>query len=252
MASITATLRAQGLSKRFGDKAALINLNLSVARGEVVCLLGANGAGKTTTINLFLGFLEPDSGAAFVEDVEVALDPMEARRRVAYLPESVALYPQLSGLENIVFFHRLAGHAPTEEEKLAAFLRTAGLPDDAHGQRAATYSKGMRQKVGIAIAMARGARALLLDEPLSGLDPEAANALGQQIARLRENGCAVLMATHDIFRAKEVGDRIGIMMGGRLVNVLDPRVLDARDIEQIYLAHLRETSGDGEQRVHAA
>jgi ABC-2 type transport system ATP-binding protein len=252
MSSLTdATLYAQGLSKRFGDTVALDNLNLAVAPGEVVCLLGANGAGKTTTINLFLGFLSPDAGAAWVDGVEVARDPLAARRRLAYLPEAVALYGRLTGLENLTFFDRLAKAQSSPESALRQILCDVGLPEQAHDRPAGTYSKGMRQKVGLAIAIARGARAVLLDEPLSGLDPEAANQLGALIGRLRADGCAVLMATHDIFRAKEVGDRIGIMAGGRLLDLLDPASLDAGEIEQIYLAHLRRARGEAASEIAA-
>ncbi len=243
-------LEAKGLGKRFDTTVALDGLDLEVAEGEVVCLLGANGAGKTTTINLFLGFLTPDAGSAIVDGIDVAESPFEARKRLAYLPESVALYPKLTGLENIEFFDKLAG-AERGAADLAALLSDAGLPEEAHNRRTATYSKGMRQKVGIAIAMARQARALLLDEPLSGLDPSAANGLGKLIGGLRDDGCAVLMATHDIFRAKEIGNRIGIMMRGKLVNVLDADSLDAREIEQVYLAHLQE-AGDGPTEEQAA
>lgn len=243
-------LEAKGLGKRFGTTVALTDFSLAVPEGEVVCLLGANGAGKTTTINLFLGFLSPDSGTALVDGINVAESPFEARKRLAYLPESVALYPKLTGLENMAFFDRLAG-AERSGGELSTLLREAGLPDEAHNRRAATYSKGMRQKVGIAIAMARQARALLLDEPLSGLDPSAANGLGHLIRKLRDDGCAVLMATHDIFRAKEIGNRIGIMMRGKLVNVLDADSLDAREIEQIYLEHLHE-AGDSQAEEQAA
>ncbi len=244
MTSASYALEAKELGKKFGPTVALDKLDLAVPSGEVVCLLGANGAGKTTTINLFLGFLEPDTGAALVDGIEVAKAPFDARKRLAYLPESVALYPKLTGLENIAFFDKLTGRERSADE-LSALLSAAGLPDEAHNRRASTYSKGMRQKVGIAISMAREAKALLLDEPLSGLDPSAANSLGELICRLRDDGCAVLMATHDIFRAKEIGNRIGIMMQGRLVNMLDADALDAREIEHIYLEHLHEADAGG-------
>jgi len=241
-------LEASGLGKRFGDTRALVDLDLAVPPGEVVCLLGANGAGKTTTINLFLGFLEPDTGSALVEGIDVANSPLEARRRVAYLPESVALYPRLTGIENLAFFDKLAGGRSSRAE-LVALLRDAGLPDSAHDRRSSTYSKGMRQKVGIAIAMARQAKTLLLDEPLSGLDPSAANSLGRLIRSLRDQGSAVLMATHDIFRAKEIGDRIGIMMRGKLVNLLDAASLDAKQIESVYLDHLHEVDSESAEQA---
>ena len=246
----THALEARELTKSFGNNKALDSLNLSVARGEVVFLLGANGAGKTTTINCFLGFLTPDSGKAFVEGIDVAASPFKARRKLAYLPESVALYPKLTGLENLAFFDKLAKGGRSTEQ-LTMLLEEAGLPSEATNRPAGGYSKGMRQKVGIAIAMARNASTLLLDEPLSGLDPSAANSLGELICKLRDGGNAILMATHDIFRAKEIGNRIGIMMRGRLVNLLDADSLDAKEIESIYLQHLHESDAS-ETREQAA
>lgn len=234
-------LESIDLGKSFGQTRALHALNLAIPKGEVLCLLGANGAGKSTTINLFLGFLKPDTGRALVNGTCVAESPSKARQQLAYLPEAVALYPKLTGLENLVFFEKLAGGKRSEED-LMDFLVQVGLPPQFVHRATSTYSKGMRQKVGIAIAMARGAGTLLLDEPLSGLDPSAANSLCQQIGKLRDDGCAVLMATHDIFRAKEVGDRIGIMMGGELVNLLDTQGLNANEIESIYLEHLHESN----------
>ncbi|MEM1434267.1 MAG: ABC transporter ATP-binding protein [Pseudomonadota bacterium] len=234
-------LSAQSLTKRFGHETALDKLDLEVGAGEIVCLLGSNGAGKTTTINLFLGFLEPTSGAAFVDGKEVAAQPEETIRSLAYIPEQVALYPQLSGVENLDYFLRLAEVYKTEAELLETLV-AAGLDAEASHRRAASYSKGMRQKVGVAIAMAKHARGLLLDEPLSGLDPAAANDLCTLLRRVKDEGQAILMATHDVFRAKEVGTRIGIMKAGRLVDLLDPATLDAREIEHLYLAHMHDTS----------
>jgi len=232
-------LEAKGLTKRFGEITALDRLDLKVDPGEAVCLLGANGAGKTTTINLFLGFLEPSAGGAFVDGMEVAQRPIETKARLAYIPEQVALYPQLTGLENLDYFLRLAGVVKSSTE-LKEMLAAAGLAKDAAGRRASSYSKGMRQKVGVAIALAKDARALLLDEPLSGLDPAAANELCASLRTLKEEGRAILMATHDLFRAKDVGTTIGIMKGGRLVDALEAAALDASEIERIYLAHMHD------------
>lgn len=243
--STNCAIEAKGLTKRFGDTDALLDLDLQIPGGEVFCLLGANGAGKTTTINLLLGFLKPDKGAAAICGVDVCRNSAEARRQLAYLPESVALYPKLTGRENLAFFDKLSGNAHDTAE-LGQLLAEAGLPESAHDRPTATYSKGMRQKVGIAIAMARRAKVLLLDEPLSGLDPSAANSLGALVCELRDQGKAVLMATHDIFRAKEIGTRIGIMMQGRLVTILEAASLEATEIESIYLDHLHETSTVGQ------
>ena len=231
-------LKARKLTKTFGAVNALDHLSLDVAEGEIVCLLGANGAGKTTTINLFLGFLEPTEGSASVDGLEVSAHPRETKKKLAYIPEQVALYPQLSGVENLDYFTRLSGVRKTPAE-LADILRKAGLDGDAASRRASSYSKGMRQKVGIGIALAKDAKAMLLDEPLSGLDPSAANSLCAGLNELRESGQAILMATHDVFRAKEIGTRIGIMKAGRLVDMLDAGQLDAGEIERIYLAHMQ-------------
>lgn len=232
-------LEAKELTKKFGSFTALDALDLKVGGGEVVCLLGANGAGKTTTINLFLGFLEPSSGAAFVNDLDVRQAPIETKRHLAYIPEQVALYPQLSGIENLDYFLRLSGVRKSRTE-LGSILKAAGLDEKASGKRASSYSKGMRQKVGIAIALAKNAKALLLDEPLSGLDPSAANALSNSLKALRDEGHAILMATHDVFRAKEIGTRIGIMKAGKLIDTLDAASLNAVEIEKIYLAHMHD------------
>lgn len=233
-------LRAQELTKVFRSNTALNALNLSVNAAEIVCLLGANGAGKTTTINLFLGFLEPTSGSAIVDGVKVTEDLQKVRSKLGYVPEQVALYPSLTGLENLDYFVRLGSSRPPDEQYLRDLLDQVGLDQSAADLRVSSYSKGMRQKVGLAIALAKGARALLLDEPLSGLDPSAANEFSRLLRRLADDGTAVLMATHDLFRAKEIADRIGIMKSGTLVEVLSPESLDQAALEQIYLRHMHD------------
>ena len=170
-----AMLQTINLRKTFGDLVALEGLNISVNPGETLCLLGANGAGKTTTINLFLGFLEPTSGEALVNGRNVAMAPVETKRDIAYIPEQVALYPALSGLENLKYFAALAGHNSYSNAELYSFIDRAGLTKEQADRLVEGYSKGMRQKIGVATALAKQAKAFLLDEPLSGLDPSAAN-----------------------------------------------------------------------------
>jgi len=232
-------LRARELTKVFRSNPALDGLNLSVNAGEIVCLLGANGAGKTTTINLFLGFLAPTSGTAFVDGTEVGADLKRTRGKLGYVPEQVSLYPALTGLENLGYFVKLGG-GRADEERLRGLLDEVGLDRAAADERVGGYSKGMRQKVGLAIALAKGAKALLLDEPLSGLDPSAANEFCRLLRRLADDGAAVLMATHDLFRARELADRIGIMKSGRLVEELSPESLDQAALERIYLRHMHD------------
>ncbi|MBO0952553.1 ABC transporter ATP-binding protein [Fibrella forsythiae] len=229
-------LQAINLTKQYvpGQPPSLDTLNLSVQPGEIYCLLGQNGAGKTTTINLFLGFLQPTSGQALINRLNVADHPQETKKFLAYLPETVMLYSNLTGTENLDFFSQLAGFRHTSDE-LHSLLSRAGLQTDAHNRRVGTYSKGMRQKVGIAIALAKQAKALLLDEPTSGLDPKASNEFSDILMGLAQGGTAILMATHDIFRAREVGTRIGIMRAGHLVESLEARDLTANELEAIYL-----------------
>jgi len=232
-------LEARNLRKEYPGKLALRGLNLQLAPGEVFCLLGQNGAGKSTTINLFLGFITPTAGAAYVAGLEVARHPLKIKRHLAYIPENVLLYPHLTGLENLALFSSLAGFRYRESE-LRDYLLRAGLPAEAVARRVGSYSKGMRQKVGIAIAVAKQAQVLLLDEPTSGLDPKASNEFSTLLQQLSTQGTAVFMATHDIFRAKEVGTRVGIMREGELVDVRPTATLDARELEQLYLTHMHD------------
>jgi ABC-2 type transport system ATP-binding protein len=232
-------LEARDLRKEYPGKLALRGLNLQLAPGEVFCLLGQNGAGKSTTINLFLGFITPTAGAAYVAGLEVARHPLAIKRHLAYIPENVLLYPHLTGLENLALFSSLVGFRYRESE-LRDYLLRAGLPAEAVARRVGSYSKGMRQKVGIAIAVAKQAQVLLLDEPTSGLDPKASNEFSELLRQLSAQGTAVFMATHDLFRAKEVGTRVGIMREGELVDVRPTATLDARELEQLYLTYMHD------------
>lgn len=227
-------LEARNLTKRYGAYTALNRLNLHIEAGEIFALLGQNGAGKTTTINLFLGFIEPSEGTAWIDGVSVAEHPQEIKKHLAYIPETVMLYPNLTGIENLEYFSSLAGFDYSKRE-LEQLLATAGLQSQAFDQRLGGYSKGMRQKVGIAIAVAKKAKVLLLDEPTSGLDPKASNEFSEIIKTLAASGTAILMATHDIFRAREVASRIGIMKEGNLQSVIDAGSISANELESLYL-----------------
>ncbi len=233
-------LEAINLSKNYNDTAALDRLDLSVKAGEVFCLLGANGAGKTTTINLFLNFIQPDGGKALINGLDVTREPLETKKYLAYIPEQVNLYKNLSGLENLEYFSALAGQDKYTKEEFLRFFDTVGLAREAANKRVSGYSKGMRQKVGIAIALAKKAQALLLDEPTSGLDPKASNEFSELLKKLSANGCAVLMATHDLFRAKESGTRVGIMKHGRLLTEMTTDEIGHADLERIYLENMRD------------
>jgi ABC-2 type transport system ATP-binding protein len=230
-------LQAATLTKVYpgGGAPALDRLDLTVRPGEVFCLLGPNGAGKTTTVHLFLNFIAPTSGQALVCGIDSARDPLAARRELAYIPENVMLYGKLTGLENLSYFSALATGASLDDAQLLDLLSRAGLPSEAARRRVSGYSKGMRQKVGIAIALAKQAKALLLDEPTSGLDPLAANEFARLIENLSDQGMAVLMVTHDLFLAQQCGTRVGIMQRGRLVTTLDTASTDHLGLERAYL-----------------
>lgn len=227
-------LQAINLTKKYDQHTALNNLNLTIEKGEVFCLLGQNGAGKTTTINLFLGFLQPTAGKVLVNGISVADDSSSARKHLAYIPEVVMLYPNLTSMENLEFFSRLAGLNYGKNE-LEEFLAHVGLQKEAFDQRMGGHSKGMRQKVGIAIALAKNAEVLLMDEPTSGLDPKATAEFTSLVKKLGSEGKAVVMATHDIFNAVEVGTKIGIMRRGELVHQMPTANLDAADLQKLYL-----------------
>ena len=225
------------LTKRFNDQTAVHRLNLNIQEGEIFALLGPNGAGKTTTINLLLGFLSPEEGEARVDGAKVADDPIAARKKLAYIPEQVMLYPRFTGIENLDYFSSLGGRRRSRAE-LLELLAKAGLPEEPALRRVSTYSKGMRQKVGIALALATEAKALLLDEPTSGLDPAASHEFSQLLRQLAGDGVAVLMATHDLFRAREDASRIGILRDGQLTGSYTAKELKDVDLEQLYLKHL--------------
>jgi ABC-2 type transport system ATP-binding protein len=222
------------LRKAYHGTTALANLDLAVERGEIFCLLGQNGAGKTTTINLFLGFTEATGGKATINGVEVRPGDTATKPFVAYIPEVVQLYGNLTGTENLDFFSRLAGYTYSTE-KLRGFLGKASLQAEAHDKRLATYSKGMRQKVGIAIALAKNADVILMDEPTSGLDPKATAEFTRLCKELAAEGKTIFMATHDIFNAVNVGTRIGIMKEGALVHTVSTCDITATQLQQLYL-----------------
>jgi len=231
-------LEAKQLVVNYKNHRAIDALDLSVPAGCVYALLGGNGAGKTSTINTFLGFNRPAEGNVFIDGESPEQNPAVVRAKLAYLPENVALYDYMSGLENLSFFCQLANIRLSRQHAHDLLMNT-GLQADAHDRRVSTYSKGMRQKVGLAIASAKQAKVMLLDEPTSGLDPSAANDFAQRVRAAADLGMAVLMATHDLFNAKQVADRIGIMKAGRLVEEFDAHTVAHDELEHKYLAHAR-------------
>lgn len=231
-------IQIQNASKSFKGTPAVQDLNLQVGKGEILGLLGANGAGKSTTINMLLGFINPDSGTVTINNMDAIEQAGEVRKLIGYIPESVNLYPYLSGIENLDYFCRMAG-LKYKKTELQDFLTTCNLQSEAQHQKVAEYSKGMRQKVGIAIAYAKKAKVYLLDEPASGLDPLASNELSALLKNLALEGATILMASHDIFRVREVCHRIGILKKGSLVKELRSEDVSANELESLYLEYMK-------------
>ena len=234
-------LKAIDLTKRYEDnQLALDHLNLEVKEGQIFCLLGANGAGKTTTINLFLNFIDPSDGGAFINGIDVTKNPLEAKKYVSYVSENVMLYGNFSARQNLDFFAKLGGKKDLKKEDYHMFMRRVGLPENAFEMRVKNFSKGMRQKLGITIAIIKDAPNILLDEPTSGLDPKAAAEFIKILSGLRDQGKSILMCTHDIFRAKEIADHVGIMKEGRLVMLRNREEFLEDDLEKVYLEYMQE------------
>ena len=234
--AIPKALSAEGLSVVRSGQEVLKDVTFSIAQGEVHALLGGNGAGKSTTLLTFLGFLAPAAGSVHVQGRDVHESVSAARQAIAYLPEAAALYGHLNAYENLRYFLSLAG-ADTRREVLDAALDRVALQAEAREMRMQTYSKGMRQKVAIAMAILREAPILLLDEPTSGLDPAAIDDFNRLVRELAEAGRTILLVTHDVYGACHVADRIDLLHNGELVGTFDrPAGMDRIDTEAVHAA----------------
>ena len=217
-----------------GDRWAVRHLNLIVPDGKLVMLLGANGAGKSTTINCFLDFIRPTEGSTSVDAHRVSVNPIAAKQNLAFLAETLAVYPSLTGLENLMFFAGLGSTVRLTRAEASALLDQMGLPSHATRRPVREYSKGMRQKLGLAIALGRGAGNIILDEPTTGLDPVSARELLTNLRVLRDKGVAVLMSTHDVFRAADA-DHIHVMREGTVIAEFTGEQATRLDVEAEYV-----------------
>jgi ABC-2 type transport system ATP-binding protein len=232
-------LEADKLTKRYEDGVlALDELSFTIKSSEIYAMLGANGAGKTTTINLFLNFIEPTSGEARVMGIVTHKEPLLAKEKLAFVSENVMLYQNFTAIQNLAYFAKLGGKKNYTRDDYRDVLLRVGLQEEAHNKRLKGFSKGMRQKCGIAIAILKDAPAILLDEPTSGLDPKAGYEFIQLLDNLRSEGKSILMSTHDIFRAREIADTVGIMNQGKLVMQAGRDVLTDKDLEQLYMKYM--------------
>jgi ABC-2 type transport system ATP-binding protein len=235
-------IRAINLTKRYEDGTlALDALNFVVQPGEIYCLLGATGAGKSTAINLFLGFIKPSSGQALIAGIDVLTNPIEAKRQMAYMPENALLYDNYSPRQTLEFFAELAGLSNLTRDDHHAFLREVGLQEGSFEVPLNRLSRAMRQKVGVAVVLMRNAPAILLDEPISGLDPRSSADVLEVLKRLAEQGAAILFSTRDVFRAREIADRIGVLREGRKVLERSRDEIEDEDLQALYLNYIRGT-----------
>jgi ABC-2 type transport system ATP-binding protein len=211
-------VRAAGLTKCYGETVAVDALTLDIYRGEIFGLLGPNGAGKTTTILMLLGLTEPTSGSASVDGMDPTRDPLQVKSRVGYLPDDVGFYENLSGRDNLRYtaaLNRLPfGEGERRVEELLSLVGLAGVGD----HKVEGYSRGMRQRLGLADALVKRPSILILDEPTVNIDPEGVRELLELVDRLSdEQGVTVILSSHLLHQVEQVCDRIGIFVKGQLV-----------------------------------
>ena len=207
-----------GLTRRYGKKTAVDHLNLKVNRGEVFGLLGPNGAGKTTTILMLLGLTEPDEGYAMIDGIDCTRNAMQVKRITGYLPDSVGFYPDMTGRENLRFTARLNGlDEKTIDKKIDELLEKVGMTEAAD-QKTATYSRGMKQRLGIADILMKDPRVIIMDEPTLGLDPEGMKEFLHLIRQLaQEDGRTILVSSHQLYQIQQICDRVGIFVQGKMI-----------------------------------
>lgn len=209
-------IEARGLKKRYGKAIAVDGIDLTVHRGEIFGLLGPNGAGKTTTILMLLGLTEANEGSITVCGADPMHDPITVKERVAYLPDMVGFYDNLSARANLRYTGRLAGIAAGElEDRISNSLARVRL-DDVTDHKVGTYSRGMRQRLGLAEILMKGAQAAILDEPTNGLDPQSTFELLDMIRTLRDDGMAILLSSHILDRVQAICDRVALFSKGRI------------------------------------
>ena len=209
-------IEATGLTKVYGGTAAVDHISFTVGRGEIFGLLGPNGAGKTTTILMLLGLTDISSGEVSVLGFNPARQPLSVKRRVGYMPDAVGFYEQMTAADNLRYTARLIGFNATEREKrIADALGRVGLAEFADNH-VGTFSRGMRQRLGLAEILMKGAQIAILDEPTTGLDPHATAELLAMIRGFKAEGVSVLLSSHLLERVQSVCDRVALFSGGRI------------------------------------
>jgi len=244
-------IETEGLTKQYGSQTAVNNLNLTIYEGEVFGFLGPNGAGKTTSILMFLGLTEPTSGRVSVVGFDPTRDPFHVKEKVGYLPENVGFYDDMDALQNLRFIARL-NRIPDKVSRgrIEETLKLVGLFEEAK-KRVGLYSKGMRQRLGIAEVLIKEPRLIFLDEPTIGLDPDGTNRMLDLIRSLsRDRKMTVFFSSHLLDQVQQISDRVGIMIKGNLVAIgpieeLAKKKLgigenEAYTLEEIYMKYFKE------------
>ncbi|NOZ73451.1 MAG: ABC transporter ATP-binding protein [Chloroflexi bacterium] len=209
-------IETKGLTKRYDDLTAVDSLDLQIHRGEVFGMLGPNGSGKTTTILMLLGLTEPTAGEVRVLDLDPARQPLSVKSRVGYLPDQIGFYDELTARENLIYTAKLNGlPRRLANERIENALERMGLHDVAD-HSVATFSRGMRQRLGVADVLIKQPEVIIMDEPTQGLDPEGAHAFLRNIRHLREEGITILISSHLLHQVQAICDRVGLFYLGRM------------------------------------
>ncbi|MBW1721963.1 MAG: ABC transporter ATP-binding protein [Deltaproteobacteria bacterium] len=212
-------IEARGLTKRYGNHTAVDNLSFQILEGEIFGFLGPNGAGKSTTLLMLLGLTQPSDGTLSVCGFDPLRNPKEVKRQVGYLPENVGFYGDLDAVQSLEYVADLNGLDRKEaRERIREALEIVGLADEADGKKVGTFSRGMKQRLGIAEVLIKKPKVLFLDEPTLGLDPKGAIRLIELIQSLnRDRGITVLLSSHALHEVQKISDRVGIMINGKMV-----------------------------------
>jgi ABC-2 type transport system ATP-binding protein len=219
-------IELRGLTRKYGQFTAVDNLDLTIGKGEVFGLLGPNGAGKSTTILMMLGLTEPDAGTVRICGLDPATDPVGVKRKVGYLPEEVGFYDDLTGLENLVYTARLNGMSlKMAREQAVMFMKRVGLKGE-ENKKSGKYSRGMRQRLGLADVLIKDPEVIILDEPTLGIDPAGMREFIDLIVELsREQKITVILSSHHLHQVQQVCDRVGLFVSGKLLATGDIKSL---------------------------
>lgn len=224
-------IECKNLTKTFGEFKAVDNLNLTIYKGEIFALIGPNGAGKTTTMNMLVGLIEPTSGEAIIDGKSIIKDPIGVKKIIGFLPENVSLYPTLTARQNVRYIANLNGI--DNNDKIDKVLEIVGLGKrNVKDKKVGEFSKGMKQRLGVACVLVKDPKVLFLDEPTSGLDPTGKIEFQDMLKKLKKEGITIFYSSHILGEVKDIADRVGILHQGKLQKILNRD--EVKNVEEIY------------------